>query len=47
MAEPADKIKDAALKLLREAPTRAAIEHHRYWPWKRRVEAFLIKLDAE
>ena len=36
----------AAIKLLMESPTRAALEHHRYWPWRRRVEAFLATLEG-
>lgn len=38
---------EEALKLLRASPTRQAVMDHRYWPWKRRAEAFLAKLDGE
>ena len=48
MAKDAPTLKqcDEALQLLREAPPRAAIQEHRYWPWRRKVEAFLEKLDT-
>lgn len=43
---------EEALRLLREAPTRHAMDRccdksptHRYWPWRRRVEDFLEKVD--
>ena len=38
------KLLDEALGLLKDSPTRMAVEHHKYWPWKRRAEAFLAKL---
>lgn len=43
---------EEAIKILRGAPPKQAISHccdksgaHRYWPWRRRVETFLSKLD--
>lgn len=41
------KLYDEALKLLRESPSRQKLQEHFYWPWKRRAEAFLKKVDAE
>lgn len=39
--------RDALLALLKDAPPRQAIDDQRYWEWRQRVDALLMRLEAE
>lgn len=40
------KLYEEAVALLRSSPTRQKITDHFYWPWKRKAEAFVKKIEG-